>query len=66
MRNVKWIALGLAFALPALLLFAAYKMPACWLLALAVYSQLLGLLAERWLFFAQENHPQNIYDQAVA
>ena len=65
-RNVKWIALGLAFALPALLLFAAYKMPAFWLLALAVVSQLLGLLAERWLFFAQANHPQNIYYQAVA
>ena len=65
-RNVKWIALGLAFALPAVLLYAATKMPAFWLLALAVVSQLLGLLAERWLFFAQANHPQNIYYQAVA
>ena len=65
-RNVRWIALGLAFALPAALLFAATKTPAFWLLATAVVSQLLGLLAERWLFFAQANHPQNIYYQAVA
>ena len=65
-RNVKWIALGLAFALPAVLLLAATMMPAFWLLALAAVSQLLGLLAERWLFFAQANHPQNIYYQAVA
>ena len=65
-RNVKWIALGLAFALPAALLMVATRMPAFWLLALAAVSQLLGLLAERWLFFAQANHPQNIYYQAVA
>ena len=65
-RNVKWIALGLAFALPAMLLFGATKAPALWILVLAAASQLLGLLAERWLFFAQANHPQNIYDQAVA
>ena len=65
-RNVKWIALGLAFALPAVLLFAATKMSAFWLLALAVVSQWLGLLAEGGLFFAQANHPQNIYYQAVA
>ncbi len=65
-RNVKWIAVGLAFALPAVLLLGATKAPAFWLLALAAVSQLLGLLAERWLFFAQANHPQNIYYQAVA
>ncbi len=65
-RNIKWIALGLAFALPLALLLVATKAPVLWLLALAVVSQLLGLLAERWLFFAQANHPQNIYYQAVA
>jgi hypothetical protein len=26
----------------------------------------VGLLAERWHFFAQANHPQNLYYQAVA
>ena len=52
--------------LEAVLLMVAAKMPAFWLLALAAVSQLLGLFAERWLFFAQANHPQSIYHQAVA
>ena len=36
----------------------------CWLAAFLL--QYLGLLAERWFFFAQANHPQNLYYQAVA
>jgi DMSO reductase anchor subunit len=28
--------------------------------------QYLGLLAERWYFFAEANHPQNIYYQAMS
>ena len=35
-------------------------------LALAALSQVLGLVAGRWLFFARANHPQNICYQAVA
>jgi DMSO reductase anchor subunit len=35
-------------------------------LVLAFVVQYLGLLAERWFFFAQANHPQNLYYQAVA
>jgi DMSO reductase anchor subunit len=65
-RNVRWITLGLAFALPLALLFLARNQPGGGLVALAALSQVLGLLAERWLFFAQANHPQNIYYQAVA
>jgi len=26
----------------------------------------LGLLAERWFFFAQANHPQNLYYQQIS
>ena len=29
-------------------------------------TDLAGLLAERWFFFAQARHPQNIYYQAVS
>ena len=65
-RNVKWIALGLAFVLPAVLFAVATRTPSFELLAIASCSQILGLIAERWLFFAQANHPQNIYYQAVA
>jgi DMSO reductase anchor subunit len=28
--------------------------------------QFLGLLAERWSFFAEARHPQNLYYQTVA
>jgi DMSO reductase anchor subunit len=34
-------------------------------LALAFVVQYLGLLAERWFFFAQANHPQNLYYQTI-
>ena len=65
-RNVKWITLGLAFALPVALLLVATRSPSLGILGAAAASHMLGLLAERWLFFAQANHPQNIYYQAVA
>ena len=65
-RNVRWIALGLSFAVPLVLLVAARYHSEASLVAGAAVSQVLGLLAERWLFFAQANHPQNIYYQAVA
>ena len=47
------LALGLSARTPALL-------------ALAFLVQYLGLLAERWFFLAQANHPQNLYYQAVS
>ncbi|MEI8267252.1 MAG: DmsC/YnfH family molybdoenzyme membrane anchor subunit [Betaproteobacteria bacterium] len=37
---------------------------ALWWATLA--SQVPGILAERWLFFAQARHPQNLYYQAVS
>ena len=33
---------------------------------LAFVVQFAGLLAERWYFFAQANHPQNLYYQSIA
>ena len=57
----------LAFAPPILLLAWALLSGSgagAWLLALG--SQAAGLLAERWFFFAQARHPQNIYYQAVS
>jgi len=65
---VKQVFLLLAFALPLLLLLLVLgraDAPAAWLLA-AFGVQYAGLLAERWFFFAQANHPQNLYYQAVA
>lgn len=56
----------LGFALPALLvaLFLVHGNAAWWLLAVPV--QCVGLLAERWFFFAQARHPQNLYYQVVS
>lgn len=56
----------LAFALPILLLSWTLLsgLTLGWLVALA--SQAAGLLAERWFFFAQARHPQNLYYQAVS
>lgn len=65
-RSVKWVFLVLAFAAPALLLAAGLRSGAVTWLASAFVIQYLGLLAERWFFFAQANHPQNLYYQTVS
>lgn len=65
LRSVKWIFLAATFAVPVLLLAVVLTTGALALLPVAFVVQFLGLLAERWFFFAQANHPQNIYYQAV-
>jgi len=67
LRSAKVSFQLLAFGLPILLLAWALVsgsdgLP--WLLALT--SQAAGLMAERWFFFAQAQHPQNIYYQMVS
>ncbi|MGE4239187.1 dimethyl sulfoxide reductase anchor subunit family protein [Ramlibacter sp.] len=64
--NVKAGFQILAFAVPLVLLAwaAATGASAAWLLALVAHA--LGMLAERWFFFAQARHPQNLYYQAVS
>jgi DMSO reductase anchor subunit len=66
LRSIKWVFLTAAFAIPALLLAAALAGAPTSVLPLAFGVQYAGLLAERWFFFAQANHPQNFYYQAVA
>lgn len=65
-RNAKRIFLMLAFAVPLSILAVGFLTgaPAAGLLAFPL--QLLGLVAERWFFFAQARHPQNIYYQMVS
>ncbi|MBZ0248489.1 MAG: dimethyl sulfoxide reductase anchor subunit, partial [Burkholderiales bacterium] len=65
-RSVKWIFLVAAFAVPAALVAAHLAGGSPALLAPAVAIQMAGLMAERWFFFAEANHPQNLYYQAVA
>jgi len=61
MRAVKAGFLVLVFPLPLLLLLAGMRLNATLWFGLAFVVQYLGLIAERWFFFAQANHPQNLY-----
>ena len=62
---VKWVFLVLVFPAPLLLLSVGLATQAFSVLLAAFLVQYLGLLAERWFFFAQANHPQNLYYQTV-
>ena len=64
-KSVKWTFLVLAFPLPLLLLSFGLGTHVMGLLVAAFLVQYIGLLMERWFFFAQANHPQNLYYQTV-
>jgi DMSO reductase anchor subunit len=64
-KFVKWVFLILVFPAPLLLVSIGLATQATGLLFAAFLVQYLGLLAERWFFFAQANHPQNLYYQTV-
>jgi DMSO reductase anchor subunit len=64
-RFVKWAFLVLVFPLPLALVSAGLGTHQTGLLGAAFLVQYIGLLAERWFFFAQANHPQNLYYQTV-
>jgi DMSO reductase anchor subunit len=66
LRSIKWIFLALAFALPLLLLGYSLSHVSAIVLCFAFVVQYAGLIAERWFFFAQSNHPQNLYYQAIS
>ena len=55
-----------AFAVPLLILAVNLTHASILLLWGAFVSQYLGLLAERWYFFAEARHPQNLYYQGVS
>jgi DMSO reductase anchor subunit len=66
LRSVKWGFLLLVFPVPLLLLGAGVSASSAGILGAAFLLQYLGLLAERWFFFAQANHPQNLYYQTIS
>ncbi len=63
-RAIKPAFIILTFVLPLIMLAVGFFTPK--LLIAAFLIQYLGLLAERWFFFAEANHPQNLYYQKVA
>lgn len=64
--TVKIIFLLLAFVAPIFLLTVNLTYPSMLLPGIAFILQYNGLLAERWFFFAQANHPQNLYYQNIS
>ena len=65
LKSIKWIFLVLVFPVPILFLSIGMSNADVAVLLLAFVIQYIGLMAERWFFFAQANHPQNIYYQTV-
>jgi sulfite dehydrogenase (quinone) subunit SoeC len=63
---MKLAFLLLAFAVPLVLLAIHMSYPSILLPGVAFVAQYTGLLAERWYFFAEANHPQNLYYQGVS
>ena len=63
-RAVRWTFLALGFPVPALLMIL-FQYSFAGLMA-AFLVQYAGLLAERWYFFAEARHPQNLYYQSIA
>lgn len=66
MKNARLGFQLLAFAIPIVLMLWAITSHASWPWVLAVAVQAPGLIAERWVFFAQARHPQNLYYQVVS
>lgn len=67
LRAVKWLFMLSAFLIPMSMLALTLSTPRAALVPpMAFVFQYIGLIAERWFFFAQANHPQNLYYQSVA
>ncbi|SAK95155.1 DMSO reductase anchor subunit (DmsC) [Caballeronia fortuita] len=60
-ERIKWTFLAGAFGVPFVLMLIGIGAQSFALFCLAALTQYLGLVAERWFFFAEARHPQNIY-----
>lgn len=66
LKSIKWIFMVLVFLIPLILLaMAMANQQVALFFILAFVVQFIGLLAERWFFFAQAQHPQNLYYQTI-
>ena len=63
---VKLFFMLMVFVVPVGLLAASNALESANLPILAFCVQYVGLMAERWYFFAEAKHPQNLYYQSVA
>ncbi len=65
-HNLRKIILLCAYILPLILMANALNTPSVAIFAMALAIHYVGQLAERWMFFAEANHPQNLYYQRVS
>ncbi|HTY98472.1 MAG TPA: DmsC/YnfH family molybdoenzyme membrane anchor subunit [Rhodocyclaceae bacterium] len=65
-RGIQWLFLTAVFPVALAIMAAGLSAGSVAMLAAAFAVQYLGLLAERWHFFAEARHPQNLYYQAAA
>ena len=65
-NNIRKIILLLVYVGPMVLLSFNMDSPSITQVAIALVMHYVGLLAERWMFFAEANHPQNLYYQRVS
>ena len=65
LRLVKLFFIVTVFVVPVGLLGASNALQSAYLPILAFAVQYVGLMAERWYFFAEAKHPQNLYYQTV-
>ena len=66
LRLLRYAFLLMVFVLPVMLILFSYAMESARLPMLAFAIQYLGLLLERYHFFTEAQHPQNLYYQSVA
>ena len=64
--NIRKIILLMTYVGPMVLLAFSMNSPHIAQIAIALLMHYIGLLAERWMFFAEANHPQNLYYQRVS
>jgi len=65
-KKIKRIFLVTVFPVPIILLWIGMASDIGAILFLAFIIQYIGLLMERWFFFAEANHPQNLYYQTIS
>jgi DMSO reductase anchor subunit len=64
--NIRKIVLLCAYIFPMILVAYSISSPSNVIFILALAIHFIGLIAERWMFFAEANHPQNLYYQRVS
>ena len=64
--NLRKVILLCSYVIPMILMAYTITTPSIPMITLALLMNYLGLLAERWMFFAEANHPQNLYYQRVS